>query len=79
VLLARFSRVTVLTLKLSQGERIPVPLTAWSHKTAPTFAACVALARRHLWRARSVVNSATEPEFAPWPWETLEVLLQGFP
>jgi hypothetical protein len=77
--LALFSLVTVLTLKLSQGERIPVPVTAWYHKTEPTFAECLALVRRHLWRARYVVNSATEPEFAQFPWETFQVLLRGFP
>jgi hypothetical protein len=78
-LLALFSLVTVLTLKLSQGEQIPVPVTAWYHKPEPTFADCLALVRRHLWRARYLVNSATEPEFAQFPWETFEVLLHGFP
>jgi DDE superfamily endonuclease len=79
VLLALFSLVTVLTLKLSQGEQIPVPVTAWYHKPEPTFADCLALVRRHLWRARYLVNSATESEFAQFPWETVEVLLHGFP
>jgi DDE superfamily endonuclease len=79
VLLALFSLVTVLTLKLGQGEPIPVSATAWYHKLEPTFADCLALVRRHLWRARYLVNSATEPEFAQFPWETFEVLLHGFP
>jgi hypothetical protein len=79
VLLALFSLVIVLALKLSQGGQIPVPVTAWNHKPEPTFADCLALVRQHLWRARYLVNSAPEPEFAQFPWETFEVLLHGFP
>jgi hypothetical protein len=79
VLLALFSLVTVLTLKLSQGGQSLVPVTAWYHKPEPTFADRLALVRRHLWHARYVMNSATEPEFALFPWETFEVLLHGFP
>jgi hypothetical protein len=79
VLLALFSLVIVLALKLSRGGQIPVPVTAWYHKPEPTFADCLALVRQHLWRARYLVNSAPEPEFAQFPWETFEVLLHGFP
>jgi hypothetical protein len=42
VLLALFSLVTVLALQLSQAGQIPVPVTAWYHKTEPTFADCLA-------------------------------------
>lgn len=79
VLLALFSLVIVLALKLSQGGQIPVSVTAWYHKPEPTFADCLALVRQHLWRARYLVNSAPEPEVAQFPWETFEVLLHGFP
>jgi hypothetical protein len=79
VLLALFSLVTVLTLKLSHGGEIPVPVTAWYRKTEPTFADCLALVRRHLWRARYLVNSAPEPEFMQFPREVFELLLTGFP
>jgi DDE superfamily endonuclease len=51
VLLALFALVTVLAWQLSQAGQIPVPVTAWYHKTAPTFADCLALVRQHLWRA----------------------------
>jgi hypothetical protein len=67
VLLALFSLVTLLALRLSQGGPMPVGPTAWYHTTAPTFVDCLALVRRHLWRARHWVNSATEPEFVPCP------------
>jgi DDE superfamily endonuclease len=79
VLLGLFSLVTVLALRLSQGGQIPVPTTAWYHKAEPTFADCLALVRRHLWRARYLVNSAAEPEFVPFPREVFERLLTGLP
>ena len=74
VLLALFSLVTVLALQLSQGGQIPVPVTAWYHKAEPTFADCLALVRRHLWRARYLVNSAPEAEFVQFPREALRAL-----
>jgi hypothetical protein len=77
VLLALCSLVTLLALRLSPGGPIPMETTAWYHKTAPTFADCLALVRRHLWRTRIVVNSAMEPEFVPFPREAFERLLTG--
>jgi hypothetical protein len=55
VLLGLFSLVTVLALQLSQDGPMPVSVTAWYHKEEPTFSDCLALLRRHLWRARYVV------------------------
>jgi DDE superfamily endonuclease len=75
VLLALFSFVTMLALRLSQAGQIPVPSTAWYHKAEPTFVDCLALVREHLWRARFCVNSAPEPEFVQFPREALELLL----
>jgi hypothetical protein len=77
VLLALCSLVTLLALRLSPGGPMPMETTAWYHKTAPTFADCLALVRRHLWRARYVVNSALEPEFVPFPRGAFERLLTG--
>ena len=77
VLLALFSIVTLLALRLSQGGPMPVETTAWYHKTEPTFVDCLALVRRHLWRARYLVNSAPEPEFVQFPREAFELLLIG--
>ena len=79
VLLALYSLVTLLALQLSQGGLIPVEATAWYHKPEPTFVDCLALVRRHLWRARYLVNSAAEPEFVQFPREVFERLLTGFP
>ncbi|MBI3304664.1 MAG: hypothetical protein HYZ72_21585 [Deltaproteobacteria bacterium] len=79
VLLALFSLVTLLALRLSQGGQIPVPVTAWYHKAEPTFVDCLAMVRHYLWRARYWVNSASEPEFAQFPREAFELLLTGFP
>jgi hypothetical protein len=77
VLLALFSLVTVLALKLSQGGQIPVPATAWYHKEEPTFSDCLALVRRHLWRARYLVNSAPAAEIMQFPREALDLFIQG--
>jgi hypothetical protein len=77
--LALFSLVTVLALRLSQGGQLPVPVTAWYHKAEPTFADGLALVRRHLWRARYVVNSTSEAENMQFPREALELLIQGYP
>jgi DDE superfamily endonuclease len=79
VLLALFSLVTVLALKLSPDGTIPVPMTAWYRKGEPTFSDCLALVRWHLWRARYVVNSTAEPEFVQFPREAFELLRTGLP
>ena len=79
VLLALFSLVTVLALRLSPEGQIPVQATAWYPKAEPTFADCLALVRQHLWRARYSVNSADEPEFVQFPREAFELLLTGLP
>jgi hypothetical protein len=77
VLLALFSLVTILALKLSRGRAIPVPVTAWYHKTEPTFSDCLALVQRHLWRARYVVHSTAEAECMQFPRAALDLLIQG--
>ena len=41
-------------LRLSAGGQIPVAATAWYHNAEPTCADCLAVVRRHLWRARYV-------------------------
>ena len=79
VLLALFSLVTVLALKLSQGGQIPVPMTAWYRQGEPTFSECLALVRWHICRARYLVNSAAEPEFVQFPREAFELLLTSLP
>ena len=79
VLLALFSIATVLALRLSQGGHIPVPVTAWYRTVEPTFAACLALVRWHLWRARAVVHSTAEAELMQCPREALELLIHGCP
>jgi DDE superfamily endonuclease len=79
VLLGLFSLVTVLALQLSRGGQIPVPATAWYQKAGPTFADCLALVRRHLWRARYLVNSTADADGIQFPREALELLLNGLP
>jgi hypothetical protein len=77
VLLALFSLVILLALQVSQGGQIPVPVTAWYHKDEPTFSDCLALVRRHLWRARYLVNSTPGAECVQFPQAALELLIQG--
>jgi hypothetical protein len=79
VLLALFSLVTVLALRLSHGGQIPVPVTAWYHKAEPTFSDCLTLVRRHLWRAQYLVNSTPEAESMQFPQGVLDLLLNGLP
>ena len=79
ILLALFSLVTVLALKLSQDGHIPVPVTAWYHKGEPTFSDCLTLVRWHLWRARYLVNSAPEAEIMQFPREALDLFILGIP
>jgi hypothetical protein len=79
ILLALFSLVTVLALKLSCDGQIPVAVTAWYHKGEPTFSDCLTLVRRHLWRARYLVNSTPEGECMQFPREALDLLIHGVP
>jgi hypothetical protein len=79
VLLALVSLVTVLALKLSHGVQIPVSVTAWYHQPEPTVVDCLALVRRHLWRARYWVNSAPQAEFVQFPQEALDLFIHGVP
>ena len=79
VLLALCSLVTRLALKLSSDGQITVPATAWYHGAEPTFADRLALVRRHLWRARYLVNSAPEGECMQVPQQTLDLLIHGVP
>jgi DDE superfamily endonuclease len=79
ILLALFSLVTVMTLKVSHNGQIPVLVTAWYHKGEPTFADCLALVRRHLWRARYLVHSPPEGECMQFPQAALDLLIHGGP
>jgi hypothetical protein len=79
VLLALFSLVTGLALRLSHGGPIPVPVTAWYHQAEPTFSDGLTLVRRHLWRAQYLVNSTPEAESMQFPQGVLDRLLNGLP
>jgi DDE superfamily endonuclease len=79
VLLALFSIVTLMALRLSQDGPVPVQTTAWYHKAEPTFADCLTLVRRHLWCARYLVHSAAEADCVQFPREAVDLLSTGFP
>jgi DDE superfamily endonuclease len=79
VLMGLFSLVTLLVLRLSQSEPIPVPVTAWYRKAEPTFSDGLAWVRQHRWRARYLVNSTPEAECVQFPREALDLLIHGAP
>ena len=79
VLLGLFSLVTLLAVQLRPSGQLPVEATAWYHKTEATFADCLTLVRRHIWRARYLVNSALQAEDVQLPREAFEVLLTDLP
>jgi hypothetical protein len=79
VLLGLFSLVTVLALRLCPSGQIPVEATAWYHKSEATFVDCLTLVRRHLWRARYLVNSAPQVDYIQFPREEFERLFDDLP
>jgi len=79
ILLARFALVTVLALQLSGDGQSPVSVPAWYHKGAATFSDCLALVRRHLWRARYSVHSTPQVECMQLPQAALDLLIHSVP
>jgi hypothetical protein len=79
VLFGLFSFVIVLALRFCPRGQLPVETTAWYHKSQATFADCLTLVRRQLWRARYLGNSAPPANLVQFPRETLECLLDDLP
>jgi len=69
----------MLALRLCPSGQSPVEATAWYHKSEATFADCLTLVRRHLWRAQYLVNSAPKAALVQLPREALECLLDDLP
>jgi hypothetical protein len=78
-LLGLFSLVTVLALRLCPTGQIPVETAAWYHKPDATFVDCLTVVRRHIWRARYLVNSVSKAEYVHLPREAFECLLNDLP
>jgi hypothetical protein len=78
-LLGLFSLVTLLALRLCPTGQIPVETAAWYHKPEATFSDCLTLVRRHLWRARYLVNSVPKADCVQLPREAFECLLNDLP
>ncbi len=79
VLLGLFSLVTLLALRLCPTGHIPIETTAWYQKSTATFADCLTLVRRHLWRARYLNNSALQTHLVQLSREAFECLLEDLP
>ena len=77
VLLALFSLVILLAVRLSPGGAMPVETTAWYHQTEPTLVDGWALVRRPLGRARYLGNSTTAPESVQCPRAAFELVRTG--
>jgi hypothetical protein len=79
VLLGIFSLVTLLALRLCPTGHIPVETSAWYQKSTATFADCLTLVRRHLWRTRYLNNSALQADLVQLSREAFECLLEDLP
>jgi hypothetical protein len=79
VLLGLFSLVTLLALRLCPTGHIPVETSAWYQKSTATFADCLTLVRRHLWRARYLNKSAFHTDIVQLSQEAFECLLDELP
>ena len=79
VLLGLFSLVTLLALRLCPTGHIPVETSAWYPKSTATFADCLTLVRRHLWRARYLETSPVHADFVQFPREVFECLIDDLP
>lgn len=71
-LLGLFSLVVLLTQRLQPDGAVPLQTAAWYAKPEATFADCLVLVRKHLWRSLSFVNSAENAESIHLPAATWE-------
>jgi len=74
-----FSIVTLVAMQMSTGGEIPVAQAAWYKKEEPTFADCIGLVRRQMWKARKLVKSADDAEFINFPSEDFDLLIDSLP
>jgi DDE superfamily endonuclease len=79
VLLGLFSLVTLLALRLCPTGHIPVETSAWYQKSTATFADCLTVVRRHLWRTRYLNKSAFHADLVQLSREAFECLLEDLP
>ncbi len=79
VLLGLFSPVTLLTLRFHPTGHLPIETSAWYRKSTATFADCLTVVRRQLWRTRYLNNSAFQADLAHLPRDAFECLLADLP
>ncbi|NJN05303.1 MAG: transposase [Rhodobacteraceae bacterium] len=79
VLLGLFSLVTLLALRLCPTGHLPIETAAWYQKSTATFADCLTVVRRYLWRARYLNKSAFHADLVQLPREAFECLLDDLP
>lgn len=74
-LLGLFSLVVLLARRLHADGQVPAHGAAWYRKAEATFSDCLAVVRRHCWRAQYLVNSAPEAESVLIPSQALNHLI----
>ena len=77
VLLGLFSIVTLLALQWHRSGLLVAERTAWYEKECPTFADCMYLARRQIWRCRIMGPSEEAADVIQLPQPLLEALVHG--
>ena len=60
-LLALFSVVVLLAVRLPPSARLAVTTAAWYHKRRPSFADTLAAVHRHIWRQQGLLMSRQHP------------------
>jgi hypothetical protein len=74
-LLGLFSLVVLWAWRLHADGRMPRHGAAWYSKEEATFSDCLAVVRRHCWRAQYLVNSASKAESVLIPSKALNHLI----
>jgi hypothetical protein len=74
-LLALFSIVTLVAVRLHKGGHLSVATSAWYAKTEPTFSDCLAAVRRRIWPALHLPHSGKTPDIVQFPRDDFDRLL----
>jgi hypothetical protein len=72
-----YSVVALLAHALHPDGKIPVPRTAWYHKSQATFGDVLAAVRQHLWGTLGYSTSAHDPDLVEIPCADLHRLIQA--
>lgn len=74
-LLALFSIVTLMAVRLHEGGQLSAATSAWYAKKEPTFSDCLSAARRRIWPAIHLPHSGKTPDIVQFPRDDFDRLL----